>query len=778
MNDLSIERMFRLLANNSPDLLWAKDLQGRYLFVNRAICETLLIAEDLAEPIGKTDLFFAERQRRLHPADPSWHTFGELCVDSDQLILKERVGRRFDEFGNVRGEFLYLDVYKSPLFDEEERMIGVVGSGRIVTHERRCQARLRRSEAQFRSFAESSANLFFRLDTGGHLTYLSPASRTMLGFKRPQWQGQYYLDRVVPEDHGLVQQAFRELLDGKAQENFIFQMRTHDRGSAWMEVHATPYLTENGIGGVQGIIRDVSEYKRNEEELRLFNQRLSRTVELRTRELVENTQVLQSVLNSTAAGIALINKGRFSYVNDTMVDLTGYQVEELIGRPWEMILAHEGAADQGGALQQLEQSLNQTVELQWLCKDGCSRDVLFSGQPLRAEEPTLDNISFTAFDISAQKKAQQRAVEACNELDQIFNMAFPLCLLSTDCRVTRVNRAFCSYFDLSAEEAMGKSGAELWLCDQCDTALCPITRLAGGFEQITDEVDRVINSRRMVCSLHIVPYVGAAGEQKGILVLFSDRLEQKKIQEDLNHTQQQLIQAEKLSAIGSLTASIAHEFNNPICGIKNVLQRMSRKTSMAKQESLLVRLALEECSRMEKVVRDLHDFNLPSREEQLAFDLHRCLDSVVRFVQKYFRHRRVDLIQGYGGELWIDGAEAQLKQVFLSLLRHRMERLPAEGGDLVLTTARDRDYLRVMLADDGQVLSPKEVEHQFDPLYLSQTEQGGMLTGLAVPRTIVRNHGGDIQVCSISGQGTRITVILPYREKRVSRRQACSNIPY
>ncbi|MGV6851916.1 MAG: diguanylate cyclase, partial [bacterium] len=117
----SLQTEFNLLQSitqNSSDLLWAKDLQGKYLFANKAICEILLHAKDTDEPIGKDDLFFALRERALQPDDPHWHTFGELCQNSDAATLKADKPCQFDEYGNVRGKFLFLDVNKTPLRDE------------------------------------------------------------------------------------------------------------------------------------------------------------------------------------------------------------------------------------------------------------------------------------------------------------------------------------------------------------------------------------------------------------------------------------------------------------------------------------------------------------------------------------------------------------------------------------------------------------------------------------------------------------------------------------
>lgn len=126
-------KTLRMLADNLPDMLWAKDVQGRFLFANRAICENLLMAADVDEPIGKTELFFARRERSRHPEQNDWHTFGELCVDSDAVTLQQMRAMHFEEFGHVRGQMLYLEVNKAPLFDNDGKLLGTVGSGRDIT---------------------------------------------------------------------------------------------------------------------------------------------------------------------------------------------------------------------------------------------------------------------------------------------------------------------------------------------------------------------------------------------------------------------------------------------------------------------------------------------------------------------------------------------------------------------------------------------------------------------------------------------------------------------
>jgi len=123
----------RTLTDNLPDMLWVKDLNGRYLFANKAICESLLMAKDTSEPIGKTDVFFALRERETQPDNDDWHTFGELCFNSDEVVIDKNEPMRFEEYGNVKGQLLYLEVHKAPFHDEEGKILGTVGSARDIT---------------------------------------------------------------------------------------------------------------------------------------------------------------------------------------------------------------------------------------------------------------------------------------------------------------------------------------------------------------------------------------------------------------------------------------------------------------------------------------------------------------------------------------------------------------------------------------------------------------------------------------------------------------------
>lgn len=153
-------RIFRLLVDSMPDMLWAKDLEKRFLFTNKSHCENILNASNTNEPFGKTDMFFAERERQSHPGDLHYHTFGELCINSDEVIINTREPQKFIESGYIKGKHTILDVFKAPIFDEQGIMIGTVGTGREVTKEKEIEQKIQRYTEELQELNNSKDKFF------------------------------------------------------------------------------------------------------------------------------------------------------------------------------------------------------------------------------------------------------------------------------------------------------------------------------------------------------------------------------------------------------------------------------------------------------------------------------------------------------------------------------------------------------------------------------------------------------------------------------------------
>jgi diguanylate cyclase (GGDEF)-like protein/PAS domain S-box-containing protein len=132
--------MLRLMCDNVPDMIWAKDLEGRYTFANLTFCERLLGVSDTAEPVGKTYEYFAQRERDRHPEDHEWFTFGQYSLDIHRHTLGRDEPTVYEESGNVRGEYVFLDIHQARFKNAQGEVIGTVGSARDITERKASEA--------------------------------------------------------------------------------------------------------------------------------------------------------------------------------------------------------------------------------------------------------------------------------------------------------------------------------------------------------------------------------------------------------------------------------------------------------------------------------------------------------------------------------------------------------------------------------------------------------------------------------------------------------------
>lgn len=616
---------------------------------------------------------------------------------------------------------------------------------------------------QFRSCAVTSPDLVVRLGRDGRIVALSPASRKMLGVAPEEVLHRHYLDFIDSDARTQAEQSFLLLLGGVSALELTLQLRHRNNGRIWVEIRAVPWFDGEVVAGVQSVVRDISEQKGRQEILRRTNRILQGPVREQHEALLHNSAVLENLLNTTLAGIGILRHGRFQYLNKQLGRMTGYSGTALLGRHWRTLFVEKPGESSVAGSPPWQSGLRHSVESCWRRADGSLVEVLFSAVPLAARDLSQPHdAALTVVDITARKQTERQLRAAYRELEQFCDAAVPLCLLSLDCRVRKVNQAFGDFFNCAVAEALGKLGGEIWGCEVCATEACPLAQLQSGASSGYLVIDKVFRGRHLACTLRAAPYRDATGQLNGMVVTFFDSRELKTVSAELLATRQQLIQAERLGAIGSLAASIAHEFNNPLCGVRSVLERIARKSELVAADQGLMELALENCDRMSRLIRDLQQFNRPFSDERKDFDLHRAIDSVLVLVNKHLKVRRAIVCRDFGNEpLTLNGSENQIKQVLLNLIKNSGEALPETGGEIRIRTGREGEHIRIVLSDSGDGISEEHLPHLFEPFFTTKTAVKETGLGLSVSYGIIKAHGGDILVESPPGQGTTFTVILP-----------------
>lgn len=238
---------------------------------------------------------------------------------------------------------------------------------------------------------------------------------------------------------------------------------------------------------------------------------------------------------------------------------------------------------------------------------------------------------------------------------------------------------------------------------------------------------------------------------------------------ELQHIQAQIMHMEKMASLGKLSASIAHELNNPLSGILTFArlirkQIQDRNLPPEKMERVLseVSMIADEAKRCGEIVKDLLFF---SRKQSLAFgecDIVELVEKSISLVQHRLDLQQITLVRNFAPDpviLACDGS--RLHQAFVALIVNAIEAM-AEGGTLTLAIDSSMaETVQFTIADTGCGISPSDLGHIFEPFYTTKAETAGVGLGLAIVYGIVQNHGGTIEVKSSLDVGTTFTITIP-----------------
>jgi signal transduction histidine kinase len=233
--------------------------------------------------------------------------------------------------------------------------------------------------------------------------------------------------------------------------------------------------------------------------------------------------------------------------------------------------------------------------------------------------------------------------------------------------------------------------------------------------------------------------------------------------EQLQKLNEQLTRTEKLAAMGTLSAGVAHEVNNPLASISSLIQMMQSKDDLDAETRDRLELISTQISRISQVTRDMMDFARTRPAAKSAANINEIIETGLRlanFDKAFQKLRIVKTLDAFLPEVNAD--PDQLQQVFLNLFLNARDAMP-DGGDLEIVTsyAPGSGFLAVEISDTGVGIDPNNAKQVFDPFFTTKPAGKGTGLGLAVCYGIVTAHGGRIEITPNNGLGTRFTVHLP-----------------
>jgi len=326
-------RLLDMIIDYAPDMFWAKDLQGRYLFTNKALCEKLLGVNDVREAIGKTDIFFALKEMASHPDNPGWYTMGEMRQNSDETVIKHLTPMHFEEHGRVRGKEIYLDVHKAPLYNCDGVLIGTVGIGRDITLQKEFEAKVEEEQMKktelFESLLNSTIEGLLIFDENKRCIHYNRPVKEIFGYTDDELWQKDALSFAMDSSKDLLIEKF----DKSDQAPYEILLKRKDGTAFWALVRGKFMKLEGKKVKVWAIV-DISPLKEKERAITFQAEHDPLTNLINRRHFF---RIFESVLKKADRdrlykGLLFIDLDRFKPINDTMGHNIGDQLLQLVAQ--------------------------------------------------------------------------------------------------------------------------------------------------------------------------------------------------------------------------------------------------------------------------------------------------------------------------------------------------------------------------------------------------------------------------------------------------------------
>ncbi len=243
--------------------------------------------------------------------------------------------------------------------------------------------------------------------------------------------------------------------------------------------------------------------------------------------------------------------------------------------------------------------------------------------------------------------------------------------------------------------------------------------------------------------------------------------ELKRVNENLEQTQRELLASEKLASIGRLAAGVAHEIGNPLASINGYMQILLRREYLKDKDRQMLDRVLSELKRMDDIINELLDYSRPQDQSAGKTDLNEILDSSITLLSAQKGFDKVDLSIDKGDIPLVEVGRNSIQQLIVNLVLNSVQVMP-EGGELRLATRRatrdDMQGVELSVSDTGPGISKENLEKIFDPFFTTKEPGQGTGLGLSICLRIAENNRGILSAESKEGQGAIFRLWLPAAE--------------
>ncbi len=282
-------------------------------------------------------------------------------------------------------------------------------------------------------------------------------------------------------------------------------------------------------------------------------------------------------------------------------------------------------------------------------------------------------------------------------------------------------------------------------------------RLMGVLEVLNKKGGPGFNGDDLEMLILLSNMIGPALENAQLFRRLQEKLELTK--EELQVVEEKLLQSQRLAALGKLSQGVAHEVRNPVMIIAGFTRRLQKRFPEGDPTKEMLAPILHEVHRLEQMVAEIEDFTKLLDPDLQLRDLGAVIDQVLAEAAEALSRRRITVQRQLPTPLPQIPLDAPLMgQALHHLIANAMDAM-TDGGQLTLAVTPEAKGLRLTLKDTGAGISPEDLPYVFDPFFSTKPQGTGM--GLAKVYQVIRDHSGEIEISSVPGSGTEITIRLP-----------------
>jgi len=667
------------------------------------------------------------------------------------------------------------DKTKVQLVDElAELRHRIVESEALEIERKQSEEEIKKRQEYLEAVLHAALDAIVTLDASHHILEWNPGAEQIFGYSRDEAVGRNLDDLVSRPD--VVDEAkaiTKKVLSGQHLVPLETVRYRKDGTPVNVILASSPIQIEGELHGAVGVYTDITDRKRAEEALREGEEKFRLTFE--------------SVPD--AVTISGIEDGRYLSVNNGFCRITGYSKEEAIGKTAFELGLYVNPADRERLLANLQdKGMVDGFEVQYRMKDERVLDTLLSGKIFRYEKK--DCLVAVVKDVTQFKGTQEELRRSEKRYRDLFNSVSDLIYTQDlEGHFLSANRAMTEIFGYELEEFIGHKTTDFMkpeLRPLFYTEYIERIKKQGHNEGVTSYFAR--DGRKIYLEYRsrlIKPGIG----EPYITGIGRDVTERILAEKEIKKLNKQMLQAQKMEAVGTLAGGIAHDFNNLLQGILGFTQMLLMEKNGNDPDTAKLKQIEKAAHRASELTQQLLAFSRKVESNLRPVDLNQELEQVRNLLERTIP-KMIAIELHLEDHLNVIRADpAQLEQVIMNLGVNARDAMP-DSGKLVFETenvtldqeyckahlgARPGRYVLLSISDTGQGMDRETLEHIFEPFFTTKGVGSGTGLGLAMVYGIIKGHGGYIMCYSEPGEGTTFKIYLPVMEGDPARNETETN---